>query len=250
MAAGVVSLALRDPSSTRLETEAQRLSALLESARAESRAIGPGRCAGCRRATTSRRTSASCACPARSRSDADAHALARPTGSRRGGRRAGHAARARADDRRAAHRAAPGRPAAACWPPTAWGRSASSPKRQAAMKRGFTLVEVLVARGGGRHRAGRRAARRRRADRQLAAPGRRDRRAVVRRKPPHQPQADAAVPGHRRDRVRLRTARAALQRAARRWPARQYADLRLVDASVSDDTGRQLVRLSTLLYRP
>jgi general secretion pathway protein I len=30
----------------------------------------------------------------------------------------------------------------------------------------------------------------------------------------------------------------------------QYADLRLVDASVSDDTGRQLVRLTTLLYRP
>jgi hypothetical protein len=30
----------------------------------------------------------------------------------------------------------------------------------------------------------------------------------------------------------------------------QYADLRLVDASISDDTGRQLVRLTTLLYRP
>ena len=30
----------------------------------------------------------------------------------------------------------------------------------------------------------------------------------------------------------------------------QYADLRLVDASVSNDSGRQLVRLSTLLYRP
>lgn len=30
----------------------------------------------------------------------------------------------------------------------------------------------------------------------------------------------------------------------------QYADLRLVDARVSDDTGRQLVRLSTLVYRP
>jgi general secretion pathway protein I len=29
----------------------------------------------------------------------------------------------------------------------------------------------------------------------------------------------------------------------------QYADLRLVDASVSDESGRQLVRLSTLLYR-
>ncbi len=40
VAAGVVSLALRDPSATRLETEAQRLSALLESARAESRASG------------------------------------------------------------------------------------------------------------------------------------------------------------------------------------------------------------------
>jgi len=40
VAAGVVSLALRDPSGTRLETEAQRLSALLESARAESRASG------------------------------------------------------------------------------------------------------------------------------------------------------------------------------------------------------------------
>jgi general secretion pathway protein I len=32
--------------------------------------------------------------------------------------------------------------------------------------------------------------------------------------------------------------------------ATQYADLRLVDAIVADDTGRQLVRLSTLLYRP
>jgi len=30
----------------------------------------------------------------------------------------------------------------------------------------------------------------------------------------------------------------------------QYADLRLVDASISDDTGRRLVRLSTLIYRP
>jgi general secretion pathway protein H len=40
VAAGVVSLALRDPAGTRLETEAQRLSALLETARAESRASG------------------------------------------------------------------------------------------------------------------------------------------------------------------------------------------------------------------
>ena len=30
----------------------------------------------------------------------------------------------------------------------------------------------------------------------------------------------------------------------------QYVDLRLADAIVSDDAGRQLVRLSTLLYRP
>lgn len=40
VAAGIVSLALRDPAGTRLETEAQRLSALLETARAESRATG------------------------------------------------------------------------------------------------------------------------------------------------------------------------------------------------------------------
>ncbi|HYN59317.1 MAG TPA: prepilin-type N-terminal cleavage/methylation domain-containing protein [Rubrivivax sp.] len=40
VAAGVVSLAMRDPASTRLQTEAERLSALLESARAESRATG------------------------------------------------------------------------------------------------------------------------------------------------------------------------------------------------------------------
>lgn len=40
VAAGVVSLALRDPASARLETEAARLSALLEGARAESRASG------------------------------------------------------------------------------------------------------------------------------------------------------------------------------------------------------------------
>jgi len=32
--------------------------------------------------------------------------------------------------------------------------------------------------------------------------------------------------------------------------ATQYGDLRLVDASVGDDTGHVLVRLSTLLYRP
>jgi general secretion pathway protein I len=32
--------------------------------------------------------------------------------------------------------------------------------------------------------------------------------------------------------------------------ATQYGDLRLVDARISDDAGRQLVRLSTLLYRP
>ena len=31
--------------------------------------------------------------------------------------------------------------------------------------------------------------------------------------------------------------------------ATQYGDLRLVDASIRDDAGRQLVRLSTLLYR-
>ena len=40
VAAGVVSLALRDPSSKRLQMEAERLSALLESARADSRATG------------------------------------------------------------------------------------------------------------------------------------------------------------------------------------------------------------------
>ena len=34
-----------------------------------------------------------------------------------------------------------------------------------------------------------------------------------------------------------------------RVAATQWVDLRLVDASVSDDAGRQLVRLSTLLYR-
>ena len=40
VAAGVVSLALRDSSNKRLQIEAERLSALLESARAESRASG------------------------------------------------------------------------------------------------------------------------------------------------------------------------------------------------------------------
>jgi general secretion pathway protein H len=40
MAAGVVSLALRDPTQARLENEAARLAALLEGARAESRASG------------------------------------------------------------------------------------------------------------------------------------------------------------------------------------------------------------------
>jgi general secretion pathway protein H len=40
IASGVVSLALRDPAATRLEREAARLSALLEAARAESRASG------------------------------------------------------------------------------------------------------------------------------------------------------------------------------------------------------------------
>lgn len=40
VATGVISLALRDPAGARLETEAARLSALLEGARAESRASG------------------------------------------------------------------------------------------------------------------------------------------------------------------------------------------------------------------
>jgi general secretion pathway protein H len=40
VAAGVIGLAMRDPASVRLETEAQRLSVLLESARAESRGSG------------------------------------------------------------------------------------------------------------------------------------------------------------------------------------------------------------------
>jgi general secretion pathway protein H len=40
IAAAVTSLALRDPSATRLEHEAARLAALLESARAEARASG------------------------------------------------------------------------------------------------------------------------------------------------------------------------------------------------------------------
>jgi general secretion pathway protein H len=40
IAAGVISLALRDSASTRLEREAARLSALLESARAQARASG------------------------------------------------------------------------------------------------------------------------------------------------------------------------------------------------------------------
>jgi general secretion pathway protein H len=42
VAAGLISLALRDPASTRLEHEALRLAALLDSARAESRATGLG----------------------------------------------------------------------------------------------------------------------------------------------------------------------------------------------------------------
>ncbi len=40
IAAGVMTLALRDPAGTQLENEAARLTALLESARAESRATG------------------------------------------------------------------------------------------------------------------------------------------------------------------------------------------------------------------
>jgi general secretion pathway protein H len=40
IAAGVAALSLRDPASTRLEREAARLSALLDSARAEARASG------------------------------------------------------------------------------------------------------------------------------------------------------------------------------------------------------------------
>ena len=40
IASSIVSLALRDPAATRLEREAARLSALLEAARAESRASG------------------------------------------------------------------------------------------------------------------------------------------------------------------------------------------------------------------
>lgn len=40
IASGLISLSLRDPASTQLENEAARLSALLESARAESRASG------------------------------------------------------------------------------------------------------------------------------------------------------------------------------------------------------------------
>lgn len=40
IAAGVTSLALRDPSASQLEREAARLSALLESARAEARTLG------------------------------------------------------------------------------------------------------------------------------------------------------------------------------------------------------------------
>ena len=40
IASSVVSLAMRDPASTRLEHEAARLAALLESARAEARASG------------------------------------------------------------------------------------------------------------------------------------------------------------------------------------------------------------------
>jgi general secretion pathway protein H len=42
VAAGLISLAVRDPASTRLEHEALRLAALLDSARAESRATGLG----------------------------------------------------------------------------------------------------------------------------------------------------------------------------------------------------------------
>jgi len=40
IASGLAALALRDPATTRLEQEASRLSALLESARAEARALG------------------------------------------------------------------------------------------------------------------------------------------------------------------------------------------------------------------
>ena len=52
LAAGLVALAVRDPAATRLEVEANRLAALLDSARAEARASGlavmwiPGRASG------------------------------------------------------------------------------------------------------------------------------------------------------------------------------------------------------------
>lgn len=40
LASGLVALSIRDPAATRLEQEAERLASLLESARAESRALG------------------------------------------------------------------------------------------------------------------------------------------------------------------------------------------------------------------
>lgn len=48
----------------------------------------------------------------------------------------------------------------------------------------------------------------------------------------------------------------ACEQLGRQYPGRaliagtQYVDLRLAEAIVSDDAGRQLVRLTTLLYRP
>ena len=241
------------PGGDQLEQEAARLAALLESARAEARASGvaarwePLRRAGRRQRLSLRRPAA-----ARRRCRRTGSTPARRAA---GDRRARGRARARAADRRAAHRPSPRRPAPdarhrrhsgrSSWPPTTAGSAAvTTPRARLHADRGAGRAGDRRDHARRRHQGGRLA------DRNTAAPGRRHRRPVVRRQPAHRLKLAQPVPGHRRQPTSPASSSAAATHGKLVVRPTPNPNFRRVDARIARRRRRgTILLLSTILGR-
>ena len=241
---------------TRLENEGARLAALLEiGARRSPRAGGLG-------------GAVVAAGDARRSGEAPRFPLRRPAATLRSCPRAGSTPRVSAQVvgahrrwcwgpsailPRAAHRAAPGRPAAGAGHRRPGPLRGGCPRRRrhdaCGAARGFTLIEVLVALaivaitlGAGLRAAGA-------LTDNAAAPGRRHRGAVVRRQPAHRRCAWRASSRASATPTSLRAARPQLRAAQLVTRPTPNPNFRRVDAVVSDEDGQPLLTLSTVLSR-